>query len=195
VAVHACRVLQTTDDVVFVTPRQIGTAAVAYARDDGYRPIIVPEDIAKALRSVTDLDGRPMFDLRAFQEEWNESFTFTFVESDELSVPERAILELLEPLLALADIDPADHGVSEIRISETMRLGEGDAQVVGVWDPGAGQIVIRRDQLETPEAFCGTVLHELEHAISGAGDVTFAFEDALTGRLGTLANRSLNLLG
>ena len=191
VAVHACRVLQTNDDVVFVTPRQIGHAAVAYARDDGYRPVIVPDDIARALRNVTDLDGRPMFDLRAFQQEWNESFTFTFIDPDELSRAERAVYALIEPLLAMADIDPSEHGVAEIRISETMRLGEGDAQVVGVWDAGIGQIVIRRDQLESAAAFCGTLLHELEHAISGAGDCTFAFEEALTGRLGVLAHRSL----
>ena len=195
VAVHACRVLQSTADVVFVTPRQIGHAAVAYARDDGYRAVIVPEDIARALRKVTDLDGRPMFDLRAFQEEWNDSFTFSFVEPDDLSGDERAVYALLEPLLAVADIDLAEHGVEEIRISETMRLGEGDAQVVGVWDAGIGQIVIRRDQLETAAAFCGTLLHELEHAISGAGDCTFAFEEALTGRLGILADRSLNQVG
>ena len=192
VAVHACRVLQTIDDVVFITPRQIGNAAVAYARDDGYRAVIVPDDIARALRKVTDLEGRPMFDLRAFQEEWNESFTFDFVEPDDLTAKERRVYDLLEPLLVAADIDPAEHGVEEIRISETMRLGEGDAQVVGVWDSGIGQIVIRRDQLETAAAFCGTLLHELEHAISGAGDCTFAFEEALTGRLGILAERSLN---
>ncbi len=192
VAVHACRVLQTLDDVVFVTPRQVGHAAVAYARDDGYRPVIVPDDIARALRTVTDLDGRPMFDLRAFQEEWNDSFTFAFVEPDDLTDDERAVFALLTPLLEIADIDPAEHGVEEIKISETMRLGEGDAQVVGVWDSGIGQIVIRRDQLETAAAFCGTLLHELEHAISGAGDCTFAFEEALTGRLGILAQRSLN---
>lgn len=191
VAVHACRVLQTNDHVVFVTPRQIGHAAVAYARDDGYRPVIVPDDIARALRNVTDLDGCPMFDLRAFQVEWNESFTFTFIDPGELSGDERAVYALIEPLLAMADIDPSEHGVEEIRISETMRLGEGDAQVVGVWDSGLGQIVIRRDQLETAASFCGTLLHELEHAISGAGDCTFAFEEALTGRLGVLAHRSL----
>lgn len=191
VAIHACRVLQTNDRVVFVTARQLGNAAVAYARDDGYRPVIVPDDIAKALTSLTDLDGNPMFDLRAFQEEWNDSFTFTFVDPDELTEDERGVYDLIDDLLGLAEVDLEELGVEEILVSETMRLDAGGAQVVGLWDPASGQIVIRRDQLASAVDFCGTLLHELEHAASGAGDCTFAFEEALTGRLGVVAVAAL----
>ena len=192
VAVHACRVLQTGARVVFVTPRQMGHAALAYARDDGYRPVIVPDDIARALTTVTDLSGAPMFDLRAFQVEWNESFSFDFVDLEDLSEDERAVFELTDAVLELSGVDAAEHGVEEILVSETMRLDEsGASSVVGVWDSSTGQIVIRRDMLASAEHWCGTLLHELEHAVSGAGDCTFAFEEALTTRLGVVAVAAL----
>lgn len=194
VALHACRVLQTTARVVFVTPRQLRHAAVAYARDDGYRPVIVPDDIVKALATVTDLAGRPMFDLRAFQQEWNDSFQFAFIELAELTDDERAVFGLTDAVLELSGVDAAEHGVEQILVSESMRLDEtGAGQVVGVWDSSTGQIVIRRDQLGAAEWWCGTLLHELAHAVSGAGDCTFAFEEALTTRLGVVVVAALGL--
>jgi hypothetical protein len=187
VAVHACRVLQTNERVVFVTPRQTGHASVAYARDDGYRVVIVPDDIAKSLAGLTDLAGRPMVDLRAFGQEWNDSFTFAFVDRDAMTEAERAVFDVTDALLEAADVDPGEYGVEQILVSETMRLDEGGSEIVGVWDARAGQIVIRRDQLADVASWCGTLLHEIEHAVSGAGDCTFAFEEALTGRIGALA--------
>jgi hypothetical protein len=183
--------MNTLGKVVFVTARQLGHASVAYARDDGYRPVIVPDDIARALSGSTDLAGNPMFDLRAFQQEWNDSFTFSFVAPSALTKAERRIHDLIPALLELADIDLEEHGINEILVSETMRLDEGGGEVIGVWDASIGQIVIRRDQLATAASFCGTLLHELEHAVSGAGDCTFAFEAALTERLGVIAESAL----
>jgi hypothetical protein len=192
IAVHACRVLQSNDRVVFVTSRQMGQAAIAYARDDGYRPVIVPDDIVRALANVTDLHGRPMFDLRAFQAEWNDSFTFSFVDRDALTEDEADVFDLTDAIVELAGVDLDEHGVEEILVSETMRLDEGGAQVIGLWDADAGHIVIRRDQLETVASFAGTLLHELQHAVSGAGDCTFAFEEHLTLALGVVAEAALS---
>jgi hypothetical protein len=193
VAIHACRVMQTVDKVVFVAPRQVGHASVAYARDDGYRIVIVPDDIVKALAGLTDLNGNPMVDLRAFQQEWNDSFTFALVEPEDLSDEEREVFDLTDRVVELAGVDLEDAGVEEILVSETMRLDEGGSEIVGVWDGSTGQIVIRRDQLGSPVSWFGTLLHELEHAVSGAGDCTFAFEEALTHRLGTLAASALEV--
>ncbi|MEA3055227.1 MAG: hypothetical protein QOD30_659 [Actinomycetota bacterium] len=191
VAVHACRVLQSRSKVVFVTARELGSAAVAYARDDGLRAVVVPDDIVRALRTVTDLDGKPMFDLAAFNAEWNESFTFTFVPRSKMTKDERDIFDLTTDVLELADVDLDDAGVAAIKISETMRLDEGGSQVVGLCDHENGLIVIRRDQLADAATYFGTLLHEVEHAITGAHDCTFAFEDGLTTRLGVLAANAL----
>ena len=71
--------LQTNEKVVFVTAWQMAdnTAQLRYAEDDGYRVVVVPDDIARSLGSLTDLDGRPLVDLDGYRDEWNESFSFT----------------------------------------------------------------------------------------------------------------------
>jgi hypothetical protein len=190
VAVHACRVLQTAERVVFVTVAQNGLASVQYAREDGYRIIVVPDDIAKALARLTDLDGNPMFDVRRFQREWNESFSYSFVARDELSDAEVAIFDLTDRAAALAAVDLQQRGIT-VAISETTRLSDRGAEVVGVWEPGERRIVVRRDQLVDPTSFLGTFLHELTHAMWGFPDLTFEFEESLTTQLGTVAGRGL----
>ena len=74
-----------------------------------------------------------------------------------------------------------------MRVSETMRLDDAGAPVLGVWGPSTCQIVVRRDQPGDARDFCGTVLHELEHARTGLPDGTLSFEEALTHRLGVVA--------
>jgi hypothetical protein len=191
VALHACRVLQSREKVVFVTPWQLGLATVTYAIQDGYRPVVVPDDIARRLGRLTDLDGKSMFDLSAFRKEWNDSFSFEFVNPDDLSDAERAVLSLVPAINSLARVKPAKYGVKDVKVSETMRLDEHGTQVVGVWDGAEARIVIRRDQLATAGAFCGTYLHELEHAVSGETDGSLGFEEALTRRLGIVASGAL----
>jgi hypothetical protein len=191
VAIHACRVLHTNERVVFVTPWQTGLVAVQYAVDDGYRPVIVPENIARKLANLTDLDGNPILDLGRYQRQWNESFTFQFVDQSALHDDERRNFELVDALAAIAEVDLRAAGVRAVRISETMRLNEHGDQVLGLWDGGEGHIVIRRDQLADAARFAGTFLHELTHAVSGTADGTLAFEDALTTGLGVVASTAL----
>jgi hypothetical protein len=75
--------------------------------------------------------------------------------------------------------------VRDVAISETMRLEEhAYREAVGVWDPDKGRIIVKRNQLSSVKAFAGTVLHELAHALSGATDISAAFEEALTNELG-----------
>ena len=66
-AIHACRVLRSADEkVLFINAFQLMLLAVPRAKDDGYRAVIVPEDVAHSLGGLTDLEGRPMFDLSLF---------------------------------------------------------------------------------------------------------------------------------
>jgi hypothetical protein len=188
VAIHACRVLQSTSKVVFVTPWQLPLAFVEYARRDGYEPVVVPEDIAKALWNVTDLDGEPMFDLGAFRRSWNDSFQFEFVDPADLTDTERSVHNLGNELIRILEIDLGKVGVDEVRVSKTMRLNEHGGETVGVFDKEMRRVVIKRDQLREASRFFGTLLHELEHAASGHGDGTLEFEEALTARMGTVAH-------
>jgi hypothetical protein len=190
VAIHACRALQTTDKVLFVTVRHSGMSSVHYAREDGYRTVVVPDDIAKSLRSLTDLNGEPMFDINRYHDEWNDSFTYEFVDPGHLEPAERAVFDLTGPAAEAAGVDLLGEKIS-VAVSETTRLSDQGAQVTGVWEPAERRIVVRRDQLTDAVTYCVTFLHELTHAVSGASDLTFEFEDALSTQLGAVAVAAL----
>jgi hypothetical protein len=194
VALHACRVLQTSQRVVFVTAWQMAanTPQLQYAREDGYRIVVVPEDISRALSKLTDLNGNPMTDLAAYRDAWNNSFAFTFIEPAGMSAAERAVFDRTASIAALAGTDLAASGAPAILISETMRLNDTGFPVLGVWEPQHRRIVIRRDQLADLATYAGTLLHEVVHQRSNTGDATLEFEQHLTGLLGTVATLALN---
>jgi len=194
VAVHACKVLQRHEKVVFVTPDELAEASpqLRYAKEDGYRLLVVSDDIAAALGRTTDLDGKPMVDLDRYRNEWNDSFSYTFVEPAALTEAERAVLALAEPAAAAAGVRKlASVGVRTVRVSETMRLSDGGHPVLGVWDGGNGAVIVRRDQLKSAAKFCGVLLHEIGHARSGETDGSLEFEDELTRLLGAAAATAL----
>jgi hypothetical protein len=194
VAVHACKVLQTHEKVVFVTPDQLaeGSPQLRYAEADGYRLLVVPGDIAAALRRTTDLSGKPMVDLDRYRDEWNDSFSYTLIEPAVLTEAEQAVLALAQPAAASVGVRKLTSiGVRKVLISETMRLADSGQQVLGVWEAGDGAIIVRRDQLMSAEAFCGVLLHEVGHARSGQTDGCLEFEDELTRLLGAAAAAAL----
>jgi hypothetical protein len=192
VGVHACQVLNALDRVVFLTPDELSAAreVVDRAEGDGFRVIVVPTRIRAKLKGLTDINGDPIVDLGRFREQWNESFAFTFVGPNQLSDDERAVYERTDDILALRGGRPAR--VREVAISSTMRLGApGSAEALGVWEPAASRIVIKREQLASLERYAGTLLHEVAHAVSGTPDVSAGFEEALTGELGGVARQAL----
>ncbi|MFC6011122.1 hypothetical protein [Nocardia lasii] len=193
VALHACQVLATHEKVVFVTAFDLhyGGPQVDYARDEGYRLVVVPDNIAEKLGGLADFEGKPLVDLDQYRQNWNESFSFTFVDPSAFSAAEHDVFELTGPVIAAAGLDLSRIRVKSIHISETMRLNDSGGQVVGVYEPENQRVVIRRDQLRTAVAYCGTLLHELTHAASGATDGTLQFEEALTTQLGVLAVATL----
>jgi hypothetical protein len=192
VALHACRVLQTNEKVIFVTAWQMGaaTAQMRYAEGDGYGIVVVPDDIARSLGSLTDLDGKPLVDLGRYRDEWNDSFSFTFVDPPVMTSAERAIYARTNEIAALANVHLTGHRPA-VLISETMRLSEAGDPVLGVWE-GAGQrIVIRRDQLSGLASYASTLLHEIGHMTSGTLDGTLDFESELSRLLGITAAAAL----
>jgi hypothetical protein len=185
VSLHACKILNAHQKVVFVTAEEQHWDAglVVKARDEGYRVVVVPESVASHLNRLTDLKGNPMRDLNHFLEEWNESFQFDFVAPEALSPKEKKIFALVGPVLALAKLEA--RRVTEVLISNTMRLsGRSGNEAVGVWEASSGRIVVKRDQLHSAERFAGTLLHEIGHAFTGAPDVNVLFEEGLTQLLG-----------
>lgn len=193
VTIHACRVLQTHEKVVFATAWQMAgdTAQLQYARADGYRIVVVPDDIAQSLGGLTDLDGRPLVDFGKYRDEWNQGFSFSFVGQDDMTPREREIYGRVPELCALAGVSLAQRRVS-VAVSETMRLNSTGDPVVGLWEPEDSRIVVRRDQLSSLADFAATFLHEVGHMTSGKADATVAFEHELSRLLGLAATAALS---
>jgi hypothetical protein len=192
VGVHACQVLNATGRVIFLTPQELNAARdfVDRAEDDGYRVVVVPQNIRRKLKDAVDVKGEPIVDLDTYKSRWNESFQFNWVSVSDLSPAEAAVFAATDAILALRGGRP--DRVREIAISSTMRLGaSGYAEAAGLWDPKEHRIVIKRTELRSLETYAGTLLHEVAHAVSGTPDVSAAFEDALTAETGEVARTAL----
>lgn len=191
VSVHACKLLNVTDKVIFVTPFELIEAKdmVDNAKHDGFKIITIPDSIKQKIRGLEDLEGNPIRDLEEYKSEWNESFEFKFVKEKDLAKQEKEIFSKTKDILDLVGGRPKN--VKEILISETMRLeAMGYSEANGLWEPHNQRIIIKRDQLKNLGSYAGTLLHEVAHAISGASDVSREFENKLTNFLGKTSSKN-----
>lgn len=72
VALHACKILNAAEKVVFLTASEIAEAPayVKRAKDDGYRIVTVPDELRRKLGGATDIVGNPIVDLGMFNQRW-----------------------------------------------------------------------------------------------------------------------------
>lgn len=192
VSVHACKLLNSKDKVIFLTPWELSDAQtmVDRAKRDGFRIITIPENVKSKIRGLKDIDGNEIRDLEEYTTQWNDSFEFKFVDESSLSKKEKEIFSKKDEILKLIGGKPTK--IKKILISETMRLEtQGYDEACGVWEEHEKRIVIKRDQLKDLVSFAGTLLHETAHAISGTSDITIEFENELTHLLGKLSETSL----
>lgn len=193
VQVHACKLLNTKGNIIFLTPAELITAAamVNHARKEGHRVVTIPESVRNKLRHQNDHDGNPVRDLTAYARAWNENFTFDFVDEHDLNETEQAVFAYTSVIFAQIGGRPPK--IREVRISRTMRADpRKHREASGLWDEKSGLIIIKSDQLASLQAYASTLLHEIAHATSGASDITEEFEDALTELLGTIVTNTRN---
>ena len=192
VQVHACKLLNVTGNVIFLTPADLIDAKemVDRAIKDGHEVITVPESVKDKIRGQTDDEGNAMRDLGTYTKEWNESFQFQFVDEKDLTAKERAVFGQTDAILKLVGGRPKV--VKEVLISETMRTETfNHHEASGIWESATGRIIIKRDQLQDLASYAGTLLHETAHATSGSTDITEEFEQELTKLLGKTAKNAL----
>jgi hypothetical protein len=192
VAVHACRILNASSQVLFVSASQMlgNASAIDHAQQDGLRIVTIPDAIQAEIVGSTDIGGAPIRDLMVYQQEWNDSFAFSWVSPDQMTQVEQAVFARAADLATLVGGLPAH--VAGVRVSTTMRRDFVTGfDALGLWDPATRSIVIRRDQLGSLNSFAGVYLHEIAHARSGYSDVTRDFECELTNMLGQAAAAAL----
>lgn len=188
IRVHAAKLLNSTDDVVFATmeEQRENRDLMDNARQDGYDVVTIPENVKTEIEGSTDVEGNEMRDVGAYSVEYEESFEYDWVSENELTSGEQEVWELRHDILDLIDDLPE---IEEIRISSTMRVtGGSDWKTEGTWEPLERRIIIHRPILSDPVDFAATLLHEVAHPKSGdAPDQTREFEKALTDLLGEIA--------
>ena len=103
VQTHACKLLNATERVIFLTPSELinAKAMVDRAQKDGYTVVTIPETVKEKIRGLTDAAGNPLRDLGTYTTEWNESFEFKFVKEKDLTKPEREIFKKTPAIFAL----------------------------------------------------------------------------------------------
>jgi hypothetical protein len=186
VSQKALNVLHMREKVTFMTEAEMAMHphVLDNMRRDGYQVVVVDDAQKGKLEAQEDGGLRT---LEGYVDEYNESFSYAFVEPAELSAAERGVLEQSGAVLALIGTAPGEG--PPVLISETMRVGLDATQ--GVWDSELGAIVIKRSQLSTLQSYAATLLHEAAHARSGAVDATREFESVLTDYLGRTSAAAL----
>lgn len=192
VATHACRVLNASEKVVFLTPVELANARdfVDKAKGDGFRVVTIPEKIHQKIGGLKDLAGNPIRDLQEFKHEWNQSFEFKFVNPSDLTREERMVFDKTEQIVDL--IGGLPRNVKKIMISETMRMETVSYnEATGLWEAAEDRIIIKRAQLRSLREYAATLLHEIVHARTGTSDISREFEDELTSLLGLISSNAL----
>ena len=184
---HSVKILNQQGKYLFITSSE----AMQYpdmidqANKSGHEIIIIPENLKNKIKGATDLSGNPIVEIGQFVSNYNDSFNFTFIDTEKLSDKEKAIYKLTPKIIDLFGGQPKK--VKSIQISTTMRKDFfADIETPGCWDERTNSIVVSRMTLKSLKDYSGTLIHELIHAKTGYADVTRAFENELTEMIGKL---------
>jgi hypothetical protein len=190
IAHRALNILHEQSRVAFVSESEVEVAPdmIDHMRRDGYEVVLVSDTHKAKLDEQYEAGDKDLRTMEGYVTEFNESFSYQFVDPEDLTGEERLIFEQTPGILKLVGVRVA--AAPRIRISETTRLGLDSTE--GVWDRAEQAIIIKRSTLDSLAHYAGTLLHELAHATTGAPDVTRQFETALTEYLGQTARRAVD---
>lgn len=193
VQIHAIKILNATGKYVFLSQREVfGNNSIM---DDiistGKIPKIIPENLRMKIIGQRDIDGNEILDINQFISNYNDSFSFDFIDVDKLTDSERQIFGYTDKIIELFGGLPKK--VKEIKISKAMRKDYfSDQETLGCWDEQSASIVISRKQLKKLENYSGTLIHEMIHAKTCFDDVTRDFESKLTEFIGIVSSQLIN---
>lgn len=153
---------------------------VSDAQDDGYQVFIVPDKLKEKAKEI-----RTVLTLEKYNQNKNNAFSGDALNISDLTAEEREVYNLMPEILAFMGGLPGI--ISSVKITEELYTDEKNSTTLGLWDSLTRTVWIRRSQLGSIEKFAGTLIHECTHAASRCGDVSRAFETALTENLGRQA--------
>lgn len=181
VAQHALLQAHRLGNRLFVAPDELlrHPDIVQQAQRDGISLVSVSHSMLERLA----LSGEQIRTVDVYIREFNESFAYDLVEEGALAPRQRDVLMLVPQLATAVGLDPD----SLPRIQITRSFGPLRSDIRGLWERSEARVVILLSQLDRPEDFARTLLHELAHWTSKAEDCTRDFESALGDFLGRAA--------
>lgn len=170
------------DKLLFITGDEAvkRRAEVSDAQDEGYQIFIIPDKLKEKAKSI-----RTVMTLEKYSQSKNNAFSGDALNISDLTPAEQEVYNMMPEILAFMNGLPGV--IASVKISEKLYTDEKKTITLGLWDAKTRTIWIRRSQLQSIESFAGTLIHECTHAASRCGDVSRAFESALTENLGRQA--------
>ena len=170
------------DKLLFITGDEAvkRRAEVSDAQDEGYQIFIIPDKLKEKAKSI-----RTVMTLEKYNQSKNNAFSGDALNISDLTPAEQEVYNMMPEILAFMNGLPGV--IASVKISEELYTDEKKTITLGLWDAKTRTIWIRRSQLSSIESFAGTLIHECTHAASRCGDVSRAFETALTENLGRQA--------
>lgn len=190
VAIHMAKQVNSQDDVVFLPQGNYVSEDIRNTiESEGKKIIYIPENIALKFQGMRDDNGNEMGTLDSFMKSYEENFKFDFVKYKDLSKEEKKVYDLCEKIAKELNFTTL---LKKVKISNTMHKSM-EEEILGVCDHNSDMIVIKRSQLQFPERFLGTLVHEVIHYKTHESDCTRGFENELTNTIGLLAYKLVEL--
>lgn len=170
------------DKLLFITGDEVvkRRSEVSDAQDEGYQVFLIPDKLKEKAKSI-----RTAMTLEKYSQSKNNAFSGDALNISDLTPEEQEVYNMMPEILAFMNGLPGV--IASVKIAEELYTDEKKTITLGLWDAKTRTIWIRRSQLCSIESFAGTLIHECTHAASRCGDVSRAFETALTENLGRQA--------
>ncbi|WP_123539474.1 ATP-binding protein [Halosimplex salinum] len=156
VQVHAVKILNSERDVVVATHDEQNRSQNLFdnARSDGYEIVTIPDRIKPDIEDTTDVNGDQIRGAEAYREEFRESFSYEFVEEDDLTDEELEMWELRHDVFSWVALP--DDGW-EAKVSESLRTTDSSRMVTCEHEDE--QIIVHRDLLayDTQPFLCSLI--------------------------------------
>lgn len=164
---------------IFITPQESleRRMDVSDSMDDGYKVFVIPDNLKQRATSIDNV-----MTLEKYIQKKSDTFSAVEIPKKDLSPEESEMFRKIPEILSFMGGIPRN--VKSIKITEALYSASDGALTVGLWDSATKTIWIKRSQLRSLKDFANTLIHECTHAESGAGDVSRAFEWALSENLG-----------
>lgn len=191
---HSVKILNQQGKYIFITAVEamLHPDMCDQAKNSGREIVTITETLKAKISNSKDHSGNPIVDISQFVQEYNDSFSFNFIEPEELTENEKIVFKMGSH--AIKAFGGIPNNVQNIRISSTMRKDFSSTKTtLGCWDGATQSIVISREILSSSTDYYGILLHELVHAKTGFMDVTRDFETSLTNCLGSICDQLIKL--